>query len=326
MNDFVSLFDRMLALKGFQGFSHLTPEELTPLARQAEPRRFAKDDVLLRASQVSSSLFFLLEGSVSLRDGTRRLLTISPRAVVGGLSAFARQPTKHDLVADEALLLLELPYRSALQLLENNFSILHSVLQGMARALLRARQEVGPFTGFEEQIQPDMVLGDRPLGVFDRMRILLQSMPVEWPNVAALAELARDTTIERYPAHQQLWREGDDSGYTLVLLQGTLRCEAQGGSRTFRFGPLDFVGTSDSAAGLPRWYTATSEAPLVALRIDANKLFDVYEEYVEVPLGLLSLSSKFLMQMQEALIEQGASPIPDESPREIPLSPPSRRR
>ena len=73
-----------------------------------------------------------------------------------------------------------------------------------------------------------------------------------------------------------------------MLVSGSASC-ATGEGQSFTFGPGDALGVLDALAREPRWYGATADDEIVALRIAGEALDDVLEDHVEMGLELLSM-------------------------------------
>jgi CRP-like cAMP-binding protein len=73
----------------------------------------------------------------------------------------------------------------------------------------------------------------------------------------------------------------------------------------FRFGPESVVGGIDAIASEPRWYGATAETDLVALRGEVSHLIDVIEENPDMGLDMLRSASRVLADLDAKLGPSG---------------------
>jgi hypothetical protein len=139
---------------------------------------------------------------------------------------------------------------------------------------------------------------EQDLNLVERLLFLRQSPVFEHTSLNALAALSRMMDEASFSAGDTLWRPGDPSGHVLLLISGSVAAQTADGSR-FTLGPGTALGSVESQAGRPRWYTAVAESRTVALRGDAQKLTDVMEDNFEMALDFLAVISQWLLACLE---------------------------
>ena len=99
-------------LRALPALADYPSSELKLLASAAPARSYAKGDVLCREGTVGQSCFLLATGAVSVTkrtdDGDKILATLRAGQIVGQLALVDRSPRSASLVAEEAVVALEL--------------------------------------------------------------------------------------------------------------------------------------------------------------------------------------------------------------------------
>ena len=62
-------------------------------------------------------------------------------------------------------------------------------------------------------------------------------------------------------------------------------------------GPGGTLGTNDAIAGMPRWFTAVTESPVVALQTNMQYLIDVFEDNFSMAMDFLAVQSRWLLEI-----------------------------
>ena len=114
--------------------------------------------------------------------------------------------------------------------------------------------------------------------------------------IFALIQLAMAFEEKRLDANQVLWRAGDNSGFSYILLTGTVRCNLENGTH-FRAGPGYPLGNLESQALAPRWYEAVTESPVLALKGRTDTFVDVLEDHFSLALDFLGALARNLLQI-----------------------------
>jgi CRP-like cAMP-binding protein len=129
-------------------------------------------------------------------------------------------------------------------------------------------------------------------------------MPLWAYGVDALAELSQRLEEVRRPRGSVLWRRGDRATRMLFMASGRVRCEPPGPEPSFVVGPGEPLGALETLGHVPRWHDAIAEEPVVALEGDLDQIVDVFEDNVEMGLGVLSHLVKLTIDIQERAAER----------------------
>ena len=108
------------------------------------------------------------------------------------------------------------------------------------------------------------------MGVVPRVLYLHRSELCSQPDPAALVEVASRAREVHFEAGDELWRIGEPSAISYIVVRGTLGCHFEGpdgSQRTVRGGPGFAAGGLDSICDLPRFYDAVAETSVFALEL-----------------------------------------------------------
>lgn len=291
--------DRLIALRQFPAFASLSPEDSQSIALRMSERRLAPGEALFNEDEPVDEVAFVVRGKVRTQRHGKVLGTYDDRSVIGSLAILAELTGGYGAVALEPTTAITLPADEMLEVFEDHFSVVRSALQGVADGLLRIRRSMG--SGGFQRVEWDRTSEPPPpLDLVGRIAQLRDAMPFAGARMEALADLARDVREMRLDPDVQLWTEGDPSGGWLFLLHGEVAAESSGGMSA-TFGPGDVVGSLGTLANVPRWYSARTVTPVVALRTDDEALFDVMEDHFDFSMALVrSMARGFMSLLEEA--------------------------
>lgn len=305
----VGQVQRVLTLRTFPAYRNMSPEQLAVVAEYTRERFFAAGEHLQVEGRPVTTLHFVISGEVELYRGGRALRRMGPKTVVGGLAAFARASNGYDVVALEDTVTLEINAEDTRDIFEDHFPLLRAVINGLAREVLSTRKKAGPHAGYSNEVAEDCPCPPRPLDLVERMARLRDSIFTS--RLDAIAEIAREAVEERVEAGEYLWHEGEPSGFYYVMVAGRVECRSEETGQTFRFGSGDAVGVLDAAAGDPRWYDARVASDMVALRIDIETLFDIFEDQFDLAMDLVALMAGAILRFYDD--QARLSAVPDEA-------------
>ncbi|HEY6558244.1 MAG TPA: cyclic nucleotide-binding domain-containing protein [Polyangiaceae bacterium] len=297
----VTQVERVLALKTFDVFGSLAPQELAVLAEYTRPRRYNAGDTLQRAGVKARTLQFILQGGVELVQNGSAPVRLGPQDVLGGLSALSGDVQVKAARAVVETTTLQLDREDLLDVFEDNFSVLLGVLRTLAKTQLSARRQLGQHAGFSasESGTPPRPVAE--LGLVERLFHLRGALDFAESRVEALADLAQDAKVARHAAGEVLWEVGDLSEHNVLLLEGVIAGKNQNPAQYFEFGPGALVGGIDSLAGEPRWYQAVAKTAVTSLYIRTQHLLDVIEDDVEFAMDTLRVFARTLRSLHEEL-------------------------
>lgn len=296
--------DRLIALRQFPAFATLAPEDAQAIANRARERRLSAGEVLFREDEPIDQVAFVVRGKVRTQRHGKVLGTYDERSVVGSLATLSELTDGFGVVALEPTTVITLPAEELLEVFEDHFTVVRTVLRGLASGLLDIRRRMGS-GGFQPSEWQPGPQAPPPLDLVGRIAQLRDAMPFAGARMEALADLARDVRETRLDADVQLWEEGEPSGAWLFILHGLVEVESSSGMTT-TFGPGDVIGALGTLASVPRWYSARTTTELVALRTDDEALFDVMEDHFDFALALIrSMARGYMMLLEQTGLPEG---------------------
>jgi CRP-like cAMP-binding protein len=297
----VGQMQRVLLLRTLPAYARLPPELIAVVAEYAQERYFPKGTFITREGAPVLAVHFIVRGRVEVRRRGRLLRDLGPRTVVGGVAMLAREPEGYDLVTTEDTITLEITAEDQHDIFEDHFPLLRNVLGGVAGEILSMRQGLDESAGFDQDFEEDCVCPTCPFDLVQRMAFLREAFYFTEGRFDAIADMAREAQEVRLESGVTLWKEGDPSTHSLMVLRGTIACTAEASSQRFRFGPGGGVGFLDGIAGIPRWYTPVTNTHVVGLRLETETFFDLLEDHFALSMDLLrSMSSGLLGLFEKA--------------------------
>lgn len=280
----VTTIQRVLALRRFPAFQSLSPAELSTIAEQVRPRHYRSGSALFLPERPARSMHFVVQGRVAIKQGTEAQSVLTTHSVVGGIAALTGTTAGLSAVALSPTITLELDREAMEDVFEDSFPIFLAVLRAVARDLIEELRHRPP----EADDDPvPMVGGFEKLDLPERILLLRETMDFAGMRIEALSDVASGAHVAHVSTGEVLWRPGDVAHYMLIPVTGTILAEVEGHAETVAHGRGQLVGSVDSLAGAPRWFTATVSQELTALRIDAQRMLDVVEDHMDAGLEIL---------------------------------------
>ncbi|HEV7732696.1 MAG TPA: cyclic nucleotide-binding domain-containing protein [Candidatus Binatia bacterium] len=276
---------RLLVLKAMPLFADVHPDELAAVAEHTHLHTFEAGERLFSGTEKPvSTIHLVMEGRVTEHRGGRPFRSHGPQHVLGGLDALALSETDVVAVADEYTRTVAIERTALRDILEDNFGLLSTTLQGVAAATLRLRRRL-PAAGFGEPSLHDHA----PDGADDlasRMAFLRRHTWLGHLRVRTLGQLAHDAVVLAPRAAHHLWAGGDTAEHAVVIVRGTVTCSIDG-AVTWNVGPGTVLGLEETLALEPRWGAADAAADTALLSITRTQLIDALEDDPDAAVGLL---------------------------------------
>ncbi len=301
-----ALFERVLLLRALPHFADLAPAHLATMADVAEDRFFPAGTEIRPEGARVRHIHYLIRGQVELRQGGRVLRVLGERSVVGGLAGLAQARDAAQVVARTDVTTFSFSPEKQHDIFEDDFEVLSRIMRNVARGLIAARQAAGGDGGF----RPDDESAPPPrarLGLVDKMAYLRRTGPYDAARLEAVAELAGESPEVRVGSGEVLWRTGDPSGSSLVMVAGVVAGSADQGRQQFRFSTGNTVGGLDSLAAVPRWYDARAASDVVAIQVNHGVLLDLLEDDTEMAIDLLRALASGLVALRERCVTGGVA-------------------
>lgn len=298
----VGPMERTLFLKSLPALRDLRPRELAVIAEYARERHLKKGTVLLRRGERVDAFYIVVEGRLHV-EGAEHPNGHDAEAdeAIGILSLVSQSEEGIDAVATVDTLVLEVDGDVLYDLFEEHFYFLHGAIRRLAHAILTERKQIpdGEFLGRRDAL---IDCPDRRLGFVERIVLIQRGRTFINSGLDALATLARKMEEVRLPAGTAIWTLGDPSGYTLMLISGVVVCRQVEGRGTFRCGAGYPLGNLESLAGESRWYDATCETDVVALRGSTEDFLDMLEDDFQMATDFLQAFSTGLIRTRSSAI------------------------
>jgi hypothetical protein len=265
------VLERVLLLRTFAPFVDLAPTHLAAMAEIAEDRFFPAGAEIQPEGVPVRDVHYVISGEVEIRRAGRPVRTFGERSVVGGLAALAQVEDSAQVVAKTDVSTFSFSQEDQRDVFEDDFEVLVRIMRSVARGFLEARRASGIGGGF----QPDdetAPMPRAPLGLVDKIAFLRRTGPYQQARMEAVAELAQESPEVRFSAGEKLWKAGDPSGSSLVMVAGVVTGTAEDGQQKFRF--------STGSIGV---------------------LLDLLEDHTEMAMDLLRALASNVLRLREAI-------------------------
>ncbi|GJM45527.1 MAG: hypothetical protein DHS20C21_23690 [Gemmatimonadota bacterium] len=297
--------ERALFLKSLAPFGDsLSPMHTAVLAENAQERTFRSGEAIHTPGRAVECFHTVVSGSVLVSggeyfEGSR----VEERGTVGFLSMIARRDAGLSSVALEDTVTLSFDEDVFLDILEDNFAILVRLIRSLTRQTLAHRQQI-PEGTYLAPLDGQEGLPRDPTDFVERLRLLRRPGGVFGnSSMEAMARISAATPPVRIEAGKTLWKVGDRADHALIIASGTVACTTQWGLSHFRAGPGYPLGNLERFSGDPRWFTAVTETPLVALYTSTERLLDIMEDHTDLAIHLLRATAERLIRIQEENLE-----------------------
>lgn len=274
---------RLLLLRALPVCAGLDDEGLIGLAEHARSVSYRGGDVITREGEPARAIHVLVEGEVQLFQNERQIGALEAGAAFGAFHVLAREPSVL-AVASEFTRTIEVPAAAFETLLDENYSLLRSLLAIAGSAALAGRGNL-PVDPQAQRVINEGEYYEQPRPLVERL-IRVRSGSFAGMNLEALIDLSRHMQEFRLPAGHLIWSAGDIADHSLHINYGRVRCTAPDGQHVligsdFTLGVLDVWGPRRRA------YSVVSETPMIVARVDFEHFLTLLESHVEVGLEIL---------------------------------------
>ena len=301
--------ERMLALRALPAFAGLDEPGLAAVARHCSERIAAPGEVLLGEGQSMSRTFVVVDGRVRVEADGRVVARADRRIGVGILGMLAGAASERVVIADARTRLLVIERERLFDLMEEDFAILAHVLRVLAREIIATYVKLDIDYAAPERPRRtpgNLDLRGRELDLVERMLAVRQVPAFGRSSLDSVARYAKLLEERRLPAGAVLWREGEPCFTYLHIVSGAVGCTREGSGAVLRYGPPAMPGLWGVLSGREhRWYTATAETEVVALRVDREVILDLLEDDFEMAARCLTLSARRLIRFLEMRDQAG---------------------
>lgn len=297
---FATPMERLVHLRTMPSVGVLASDGLSYLAQRSKERHWGKGDRVYQADRPVDRVHFVVEGSIRVIQEGKRLLDCQPPWAIGFGPVLSDSQIPQLAIALEDSVTFELSRADLLELMETDFDFLSSGIRVNSRQMLEYQQRLENSGNLERSVPDEVPYPSEPIDLVQRLT-LTRYGPYEDCNIASLLELVRIQKEVRVPAGTRLWEIGDDAPWGILIVYGVVACEDA--NRKFRMGPRGVLGLFEANGRLPRSYTATTETDLVALRMDADQVLDVFEDNYSLAINYLKFAAGMVLNLSVKLAE-----------------------
>lgn len=301
----LELTERIMRLRGVPVLRGVSTTDLAQLAQTMRERSLERGDVLMREDEPPRSFFLLTSGAVTMRRKGKHLGTVRAPGGVGFLSVLARTAGATESIAESYAEGYEIRADAIEEMFEDHFSVFLGTLRWVAERLIAENQDAPPPPYVAPSVPFDHLIGDRELGIVERIFVLRRSRAMANANVNSIARVARRMQEVRVPAGTALWRPGERADHSLFVVKGMLDLRWKDGASVQPIGPGYVVGGAESLIGHPRWNELVAVEPVVALRGSRESMIDMFEDDHDVAMRFLEMLASFLMTMWDRKADAG---------------------
>lgn len=305
----LELTERILRLRGVPTLRQLPAADLVQLAASLKSRRFQRGDVLLREDEPPRSFFLITVGKVTMRRRGKRIGTIRGPGAVGFMNMIARNAGGTSAVAETYVEAYEVFTEAMDDIFEDHFTVLLGTVRTIADRLMQENQKQTPPPYAPPDVPFDHLVGDREIGVVERIFLLRRMRAFTHANMNSLATIARKMVEVRYPAGTSLWQPGERADFSYFVVKGLLTMRWNEGKTVQHVGPGYALGGAESLTGLPRWNELRTEEPVVLLRGSREAMIDLFEDDRELAQRFLSMLATMVVMRWDRKAEEGVASV-----------------
>jgi CRP-like cAMP-binding protein len=227
-----------------------------------------------------------------------------PGLAVGPFHVLARDARGLGAVAETDTIALELSAETLFEIFDEHFAILHHVIREVSRQIVEQLIKVPAAVALLPPPGEGPPTPPRELDLVERIFFLRKASVFTGAGISSLAQLARGLTEVRILPGTKIWGEGETTGWGSLIVSGSVRCTSSHG-HDFVAGPGVNIGALDAVAGVPRWFTAVTETPVVALQANMQNLVDVFEDNFEMAMHYLAVMARWLLEILDRSLASG---------------------
>lgn len=274
---------------------------LSIAAEHTRERALPRGAVLAREGESLAACHLLVQGRLSVSRRGRVLGEAESGSLVGLEALLSQDPLGLGVVAATDARVLELDADTLLELLEDQFPIVHEGISAATRRLLElVRRLPGPQDDSTRLSVPQ--LPGKALTLVEALLFLrAPGGPFERSSIDALAELAGASRPVPFERGHVFWREGEPADRVAFIVAGSVACAASRDPEPclWRVEPGRFLGLLEAVAREPRWYEAVAETAGIAIEHDVDRWADVFEDNVAIAIDCLAWVSRTTLALLE---------------------------
>lgn len=130
--------DRVRVLQAQPLFEGLTAVDLEVLAARLKERSFTKGSAVFRAGDPGDAIFFLVRGTVSIKDGSHTMAKLTAPECFGELAVLSNEPRSADAVCESSCDVLTLRAQEFNELLATRPALQRQMMLTLVRRVKEA--------------------------------------------------------------------------------------------------------------------------------------------------------------------------------------------
>lgn len=244
---------------------------------------FAPGDVIYEKGETPTTVYFVVEGEVSLTDDSGdEPWTFGEQSVIGIMDAVLDRPRMRRAVAQAPSHVLSIRYDDYIEVLEDNFDFAKGAMMNAYEGIHENARQLAPNHVFklpetQSIVSPD-IIAQRPLNLVERLLVFYNAPLFTDAPVQPLVSLAALADEERYGDGEVIFEPGEPATALRFVVTGRARAEGTAPAIVGHFGPGDLLGAHAGMCYPVTQYRMTAEGHTVLLRIPKEDLFDIMED------------------------------------------------
>jgi CRP-like cAMP-binding protein len=280
-------------------------DRLTAVLGEQEVR---KGQTLFSAGETSEFLYFMQDGHVRLTREGGPSWTFHGRWLLGAFEALGERPAAHTATALADFHSMRVHAPDWVELLEDSFQLARQGVTNLSRAIAMLEQRIATEAPVSPRATP--VLSAVPAGTLsmvERLALLLDVRMLRGAGVQTLADLAAVSEQVSFATGDHVLDRGGERQHLICILDGEVAAERTVPDVARRYGPGDLVCGAAIVGGVAAPWQAVASAPVRAIAIPLEGLFDLMEEHFDLVRSVLSA----LGARRELLLDHLAAPTGD---------------
>ena len=131
----LTTIEKVLLLQGVDILVDTETENLAKIAAIAREVRFEEGATIFEEGEPSNAFYIVLEGTVSVRKGSKEIGLVKDKETVGGTDLFEQTPRTLTLVALTGTTFLKIEREGLFDLLADHFDIVRGILKRLSRII-----------------------------------------------------------------------------------------------------------------------------------------------------------------------------------------------
>ncbi len=301
--------ERELFIRSFLG-AEPAARVAAALAAVIEDVDVRPGDVLFRAGEPASDVYFVVNGAVELSREGEEPWRLGGQSIVGIIDCSLQRACSRTVVAIEPGHVLRLSFADYMDVMEEHpDAALRLVVWGAAQNRDLAARVGAPLLFFGAENPSDPTLSEERLDWDDPIQrlIALRAVPaLSRAPIQALASLGRVAQVRRVAEGEHLLSMSARPAVLYVLVEGSVRLRAPG--LDVRIGPARILGDLAALGSEPCLYDFVAETDAVTLTLLREDLYDVVEDHF----GLVRSLFARISEQRERLLAAAHGTPPSE--------------